>query len=178
MWLTAAVCQAERLAGGLRDLIGQANRQPQERQLVRLDTLLDDLQRVWSPVAATANVRLRVLSRAVSVRSEPNRLRSILDNLIGNAIKYSPDGRILVGWRIRSGLVAVDICDTGGGIAEVDQERIFAAFCQLDSSADGLGLGLSIVRDHCAALGHRLELMSRPGRGSRFRLILGDPKAD
>jgi signal transduction histidine kinase len=178
LWLRSALSQTERIAGGLRSLLHSPLCAPGATARVDLAALLGEAERDWSGAAALAGVGLRLRSRPVAIRSDPHRLRSILDNLIGNAIKYSPTGRILVGCRMHRGEVVLDVLDNGCGIALADQERVFAAFCQLDCATEGLGLGLSLVRDHCAALEHRIELASIPGRGSRFRVRLGRPLPD
>jgi signal transduction histidine kinase len=175
MWLEAAMVQTERIAGGLSDLIVQSTASSDaELRQVQLEPLFAEVARAWSATAALQGVGLRVRPAAGSVTSDHARLRSIIDNLIANAIKYSPAGRVLVGLRRRRGETVIDVVDNGCGIAEENRERVFAAFCQISSAAQGVGLGLSLVRDHCRALGHRVELASILGRGSRFSVYLGD----
>ena len=176
MWLDAAIVQAERIAGGLSDLITHSAAPPEaDLRHIALAPLLADVARVWSVTAATQGVGLRVRPASGVVLSNQKRLRSIIDNLIVNAIKYSPEGRVVVGVRRRKREVVIDVVDNGCGIADHDHQRVFSAFCQVSSAAEGVGLGLSLVRDHCKALGHRIELASQLGRGSRFSLYLGSP---
>jgi signal transduction histidine kinase len=95
----------------------------------------------------------------------------IISNLLANAFKWTPEGGIVrVALTQRNGAVAVDIADTGPGIAPEEQERIFRAFWSRDGG--GTGLGLAIARELAFALGGRIELDSSPGHGSRFRLVL------
>jgi signal transduction histidine kinase len=173
-WLDAAMAQTKRINGGLSDLV-RASTQEQRflRQPVNLGDVLGEVQRAWSVSAMLAGVTLKVVIRDVFAVTDRERLLSIIGNLVCNAIKYSPGGRVVVGCRLRAGQVAVDVVDNGKGIAEPDQDRVFAAFCQLNPTAPGFGLGLSIVRDHCLALDHDLQLVSNLGRGSRFRVVLG-----
>ena len=100
----------------------------------------------------------------------------IVQNLVSNAIKYTrPGGRVLVGCRRRGGRLRIDVIDTGIGFNRDQHALIFAEFSRLDQGArmaQGLGLGLSIVKRLVTALGLTLELESIEGRGSRFSLLL------
>jgi CheY-like chemotaxis protein len=94
-----------------------------------------------------------------------------------NAIRYTQRGGVLVGARRRNGQIAIDVVDTGVGIAAEDREHIFEEFYQVRDGRSsrahaGMGLGLAIVRRLAALLGHRIEVASRIGRGSRFRVLL------
>jgi signal transduction histidine kinase len=95
----------------------------------------------------------------------------IITNLLSNAFRWTPDGgTIELGLRGTNGTVAVAVDDTGPGIQPVDQERIFRPFWSRDGA--GTGLGLAIANELATALGGRIELVSKPGRGSRFELVL------
>jgi signal transduction histidine kinase len=175
MWLDAARIQVGRIAGGLSELVeASLPRESASRGCFSLCALFDEIEADWSSAAQVAGVRLRVVRSSALVHSERRRVRSILDNLIGNAIKYSRSGNVLLGCRHRDGGLVIEVVDDGPGIAPDQQQRIFRAFCQIDPEREGLGLGLSLVREHCAALGHRVELASVPERGSRFSLLLAD----
>jgi signal transduction histidine kinase len=102
---------------------------------------------------------------------------TIRRNLVGNAIKYTRRGRVLVGCRWRQEGLAVAVCDTGPGIQEDKLPRIFDEFYQLDPKSSGLGLGLSIVKRTADMLGYRLEVRSSVGRGSTFGIVIpfGEP---
>jgi len=137
-------------------------------------------QRLSIDVQAQAEARgldLRFVPSSAAVLSDPVHLRSIAQNLISNALKYTVSGRVLVGVRRAPGGVWLQVHDTGPGIAPKDQERIFNEFERLSNSDQpGTGLGLTIVRRACQQLGHELEVHSTPGRGSLFRVLL--PLAD
>jgi two-component system, sensor histidine kinase len=107
------------------------------------------------------------------VTSDPAYLRRILQNLIGNAIRYTMRGTVLVGARLRGGMCRLEVWDSGPGIPETEQSNIFKEFHRLNakaSASEGMGLGLAIVERACALLGHPLELRSRLGQGSCFAI--------
>ncbi len=152
---------------------------------VPLSEILRQLAEEFAPLAAQKGLELRVVPSTAVVRSDPAYLRRILQNLIGNAIRYTNEGRVLIGARRMGSALRMEVWDTGCGIAEEDQELIFQEFQRLDaraSASEGLGLGLAIVERACARLGHPLGLWSVPGRGSGFFVSLpasdaADPRA-
>lgn len=134
--------------------------------------LLDQLALQAAPAAGVKRLRLRTVPTRLRVRSDRAMLERILGNLIGNAIRYTERGGVLVGVRRAGGACRFVVADTGVGIAEADRERIFDEFYQAANPARdrrlGFGLGLATVRRLCEALGHPLEVRSVPGRGSSF----------
>ena len=111
------------------------------------------------------------------VKADDRRLRQVFDNLIGNAVKYSPQGgEIVVGARREDGRVRVYVRDEGVGIPEEEQEAIFEPFYRVDSSlrrkAQGAGLGLFLVRAIVRAMGGDIWVESEAGKGSTFYFTL------
>jgi signal transduction histidine kinase len=107
------------------------------------------------------------------VQGDATRLRQVFDNLIGNAIKYSPDGgRIVVGGVDRNSDVLVYVQDEGVGLTEADQERIFERFYRVDGAltrkTQGTGLGLYLAKAIVEAHGGTMSVDSKPGQGSTF----------
>lgn len=142
---------------------------------VDLDHLFGTLESDFAPVAGAKNVGLKFRRSGCQVRSDPAYLRRVLQNLIGNAVRYTTQGRVLVAARPRDGAIQIGIWDTGPGIAESEQQNVFKEFHRIDrkaSATEGLGLGLAIVERACAMLGHGLELRSTPGRGTVFLLTI------
>lgn len=138
---------------------------------VRMDRLLRQLQDEFAPLAAHKGLELRVVPTSAVVASDPAYLRRILQNLIGNAVRYTARGKVLVGARRRRGMVRLEVWDTGPGIPEEEQDNIFLEFRRLNapaSASEGMGLGLAIVERACALLGHPLGLSSEVGRGTGF----------
>ena len=116
------------------------------------------------------------------VTGDPTRLRQVLINLIGNAIKFTSAGelRVRVSWgEDPEPVLEVDVIDTGIGMTEEQVSRVFGAFVQADSSITrrygGTGLGLHLARALAQAMGGDLEVRSAPGEGSTFRLRVAAP---
>jgi anti-sigma regulatory factor (Ser/Thr protein kinase) len=113
---------------------------------------------------------------SLTVRTDRRLLRRLLQNLVANAIKYTPRGRVLVGCRrLKNGRLRVDVIDSGIGIPPDKQTIIFQEFQRLDQGAQaarGLGLGLSIVERIGRVLNHEIGLRSSPGTGSTFSVTI------
>lgn len=140
---------------------------------VALDRLLAQLNDEFGALAAAKGLRLMVAPCSAVVMSDAGYLRRILQNLIGNAVRYTQKGRILIGARRRGGMIRLEVHDTGPGIPEEEQDNIFKEFHRLNapaSASEGMGLGLAIVERACALLGHPLGLRSEVGRGTTFLL--------
>ncbi|HEX6809933.1 MAG TPA: ATP-binding protein [Gemmatimonadaceae bacterium] len=111
------------------------------------------------------------------VRADPDRARQVLQNLVSNAVKFTPPGgRIAVRAAARGDTVRITVRDTGVGVAPEKLEFIFEPFVQLDrdlaSPREGAGLGLAISRDLARAMGGDITARSTPGKGSTFTLAL------
>lgn len=106
------------------------------------------------------------------VHTDQTVLREIVDNLIQNAIKFTTNGTISLGYDIDGDQIRIWVSDTGKGIAKQDHERIFERFVKLDEFVPGTGLGLSVVKSHVTNLGGTLGLESELGKGSEFWVLL------
>ncbi|MGK8234524.1 Signal transduction histidine kinase [Roseovarius sp. EC-HK134] len=142
---------------------------------VPLRRITDQLIDEFAPIAAIKGLDLRYVPCGAMVESDASYLRRVLQNLIANAIRYTPSGKVLVGARRQGRNLRLEVRDTGPGIAPADQDRIFQEFHRLDahvSAAEGMGLGLAIVDRACALLGHPLELRSDLGCGACFSVTV------
>ncbi|HKP96007.1 MAG TPA: ATP-binding protein [Fibrobacteria bacterium] len=112
----------------------------------------------------------------VSAVGDPARVRQVLTNLIGNAIKFTKSGGITIEVRIRNGMARTEITDTGIGIAEESRPRLFRKFSQADASTTrhfgGTGLGLAISKSLMELMHGQLDFTSTHGRGSTFFMTL------
>jgi Na+/proline symporter/signal transduction histidine kinase/ActR/RegA family two-component response regulator len=137
----------------------------------RIDELLQRLEVEFTPLAREKGLDLVFMPCSLTVRSDRRLLGRLLQNLVSNAIKYTPAGHVLVGCRRRGAHLRVDICDTGIGIPHSKRRAVFREFHRLDQgarAARGVGLGLSIVERIARVLDCEVLLQSTLGRGSRF----------
>jgi CheY-like chemotaxis protein len=143
--------------------------------------LVDEVMDIFGPEAAAKSLRLQVeCSPDVPAQfvADPARLRQILVNLVGNAVKFTPSGEVRIEMHCvgddSARTLWIDVVDSGLGVRESDRERIFNAFQQLDATASrahaGSGLGLKISRDLAQLMGGTLDVVAAHGGGSRFRL--------
>lgn len=143
---------------------------------VRLDDLLTGLQADFLPLAANKGLDLQVRPTAAVVRTDALMLRRIVQNLIGNAVRYTARGRVRVLTRVIGEQVRIEVWDSGPGISHAERRAIFEEFHRgVGAEAlgpHGLGLGLSIVQRMSSVLGHPVGLYSRPNCGTCFHLTL------
>lgn len=175
-WLGHALDAGERLSVDL-DRLAEASDLDEVSELPRLRifavaNVLTPLVAAWRQHAERRGLSLRLVPSTVRVVSDPVMLRTILGNLVGNAIKYSRNGHIVIGCRRCGTKVAIEVADNGLGIPEAERDAVFQAFRQLNPDSEGLGLGLSIVKRTADLLGHDLYLKSEVGRGSRFGVVV------
>ncbi len=137
-----------------------------------IENVLRLIELNYSPLAQEKGITLKVMRSGVTVSSDAQLLERILGNLIANAIRYTSQGRVLVGCRRCGKGLRVLVFDTGLGIPAAHLDDIFDEFFQLANPerdrSKGLGLGLSIVKRSAALLNHALIVESLPGRGSTF----------
>ncbi len=150
---------------------------------VPTEPFLAELESFMRPMAIKKKVAFEILrcDRLPSVlKTDPVRMRQCLINLIGNAVKFTDAGHIFVNIQTETikdkDFIRFDVEDTGIGIPKDKQEQIFNAFSQADNSTTrkygGTGLGLTITRQLAKLLGGDLRLVSEPGKGSTFSLLI------
>lgn len=142
--------------------------------------LVDNIEAALGPKARQKGLKLTLeIAQGVpgTVRSDLSRLNQIVNNLVGNAIKFTPQGEV----KLRIFMPDLDhwaceVSDTGPGIAPADQEHVFDSFWQVDSPQTrehgGAGLGLSIAKQLANRLGGTIALQSELGKGSKFVVTL------
>ncbi|TPQ29828.1 ATP-binding protein [Methylomonas koyamae] len=141
-----------------------------------LDDLFQRLQSEFQPIAAENRNQLKIRHAPLLVNTDPAMLERMLRNLIGNALRHTGHGRVLVAARRRCGSAEIQVIDTGPGIPDNQLDEIFVEFHQLHNPArdrrQGLGLGLAIVKRLAKLLNHKIRVKSRLGHGSCFCLTL------
>ncbi len=186
----------ETLFGGLLDISKLDAGVVQARvEVFALQPLLEQLEHSYAPLATAKGLRLRLRPSRAVVRTDPALLQRILGNLLANAIRYTHAGAVLVGCRRRAEGLALQVLDTGIGIPVEQQAAVFEEFVRLnepisggrsqtgtgggyggstsgDAADAGLGLGLAIVKRSAQMLGLPLRLVSSPGQGSLFEVLV------
>jgi PAS domain S-box-containing protein len=140
-----------------------------------MQRLIDRLSAEFARQAKHKGLEFESIACGSMVRSDPNLLSEIIQNLIGNAIRYTDKGKVELKCVERDGHCCVEVEDTGVGISKDQQEAIFTEFHQVKSpggNQEGFGLGLAIVKRLTDLLEHSIEVESDPGRGSCFRVNL------
>jgi signal transduction histidine kinase len=175
--INASVEALERLFSALLDISKlDTGAVVPNRAAFALAPLLARLEHEYAPIAAVSGLRLGVVSTRLWTDSDPVLLERILSNLVSNAIRYTVRGGVVIGVRRDGQRIALQVWDSGIGIAPCDRERIFDEFYQIGNterhSSKGMGLGLAITRRLTDLLGHPISVDSRPGRGSRFSVEL------
>jgi signal transduction histidine kinase len=165
--------RAEGLIEDLREIarLDSGTQHPRIAPLA-IDAVLRELYSDYAPAAARKGLTLRLRSSSLWIASDRQLLYRVLQNLLGNAIKYSLRGKVLLGVRRRPGSLEIQVLDQGPGIAKADQARVFGEFERLGNGGsgeeEGLGLGLAIVSRYATLLKLPLHLHSEPGHGSVF----------
>ncbi len=137
--------------------------------------LLKQIGTDFLPIAQEKKLKLVMLPSGLYVRTDRNLLRRLIQNLVSNAIKYTRQGKILVGVRRRGELAEIIVADSGIGIPGDDLNNVFNEFTRLaggKQEAPGLGLGLSIVDRIARVLRIEIQAESHEGRGTRFSVLL------
>jgi Na+/proline symporter/signal transduction histidine kinase len=146
----------------------------------KMADLMRSLEIEFAPIARAKGLELDFVPCSLPVESDRSLLRRLLQNFISNAIKYTPQGRVLVGCRRRGTTLQIGVYDTGVGIPPLKRGEIFKEFHRLEQGARiarGLGLGLSIVERLARVLNHGISIDSNPGGGSVFSVTVPTAQA-
>lgn len=151
------------------------NEQAVRNEEVDLGIVGERAVRRFSNEALKRSINFRSELRPIKVISDQRMIETVIDNLMTNALRYTPkDGKITLSARLENQEAVLEVADTGVGISPVQQMLIFERFYRTDSARDrergGTGLGLSIARRAAIAIGGRIEVQSEVGKGSTFRL--------
>ncbi len=148
------------------------------RESVQLDSVLRYTLDLYESQARDKNIQVEtnISGRLPTVRANPIRIRQMLDNLVGNAIKYSPsNGSVRVGLQSEGQQIILRVEDSGPGIPAGEQGRVFEKFYRgsnIPHSTSGSGLGLAIVKSIVESHQGRVWVESVPGKGSTFFVVL------
>ena len=158
----------------------EAGRMPLNVASFAVPDLISEVMAELEPIIKRSNlvVQPKMKAKLPALRSDRQKVKQIVLNLLSNALKFTPAGTVKIVARhdVRAGTISIGVIDSGVGIAPEDQAKVFEDFRQLDSSPTrgygGTGLGLSICRRLSQMLGGTIELESEIGKGSTFTLSL------
>jgi len=150
------------------------------QEQVDIGALCTETAQRFRLAAEEAGVTLLVCAERFSVVTDPRLTDTVVNNFVSNAIRYTPaGGRVQIQAHHRRSAIVIAVRDTGIGISPQDLERIFDRLYRVDKARDratgGSGLGLAIARRAAESLGARIEVESKLGEGSEFRLLLPSP---
>jgi signal transduction histidine kinase len=142
---------------------------------VHVGQVIRQVRRDNEEVALKKGIFIRTVTSEALILSDRLLLTAALHNLVSNAVKYTePGGRIVLGCRNVGPFIRIDVYDNGIGFPDDQVPKAFEAFTRLDATRrDGLGIGLFIVCQAIGLLGHRIDVVSAPCRGSRFSIFVG-----
>ena len=150
-----------------------------ERAVFPVNDILERLKAEFSYQAKAQGLELIKVRSTLWIDSDPRLLEQMIRNMLGNALKYTKQGKVLLGCRRSRDTVRIEIWDSGVGIPESQLDAIFDEYHQIDNAARernrGLGLGLSIVKRLGDLMSHPVGVKSRPGRGSVFSITVNRP---
>lgn len=169
-----AIDSMTRLLNGLLDIsrLESGAIEPQRVQ-VRLYDVLHELRAAFEPLARVKGLRIDVDLLDIVLVTDRVLFGQLIENLVGNAVKYTDHGRVAVRCTVESEGLTIEVEDTGVGIPDDKIERIFDEYYQVDIHGvrrSGVGLGLAIVREVARLLGYSIKVSSRVGEGTRVRI--------
>jgi signal transduction histidine kinase len=178
-YLSTISMSAERLSGLVEDML-EVSRIEQGRMSINMETLsvedeIDTAVATLMPVANKKKLNLMVEKEAVGmIQADPTRIRQIFDNIIGNAIKYTPEGSVVIKLYQERGRQFIRVVDTGIGMSEEERKHLFQKFYRIRNSDTeniiGTGLGLWITKQIIEKMGGQITVESIKGVGSHFIL--------
>ena len=147
----------------------------------RISTIAHTLEMEFMPAAMNKGLSLTVKNGSDAViLTDKERIIQIGNNLLSNAIKFTEEGSVSLTTDYTDGILTITVGDTGTGMTEDEQRRVFGAFERLSNAAtkEGFGLGLAIVHNITTMLHGKVRLESKKGKGSRFTVEIPMQKAD
>jgi PAS domain S-box-containing protein len=174
---------AHRLLSTINDVMDIAKIESGQISFIREDfdvvPVFRDVYTFFSKQNRALEIRINLPVERHIICSDRMKIQQILINLVNNALKFTNEGYVEMGFELTPGFVTLFVKDTGIGISIEDQKRIFERFTQVDGANkrvyEGTGLGLSIVREFTHMLGGDVWVESEPGKGSQFYIKFNNP---
>jgi len=162
--------------GELLDTRWLKERAQASEELIDLGNILEDVRLTLAPQILESGANVLTELQVTEITFIRRKIRSVLHNLIGNAIKYTPAGQtpeLLIKSYLENGQVVISVTDNGIGMDEGAQQRIFDKFQRVRSDYEGTGVGLYLVHTIITSAGGKISIDSEPGKGSTFSIYLG-----
>jgi two-component system phosphate regulon sensor histidine kinase PhoR len=179
-FLDIILTEGKRLAATINDLldVSQLYKEKTTLQLrnVELQKLVTNAYEQFKPLATKINFGIQLIEKPIFIQADENKLQQAINNLVSNAIKFTPGGgRVSISlYEIENDYV-IEVSDTGFGIPEKDREKIFDRFYRVERPGmeiRGVGLGLSITKKILDLHGYKLEFESEVNKGSTFKILI------
>lgn len=153
----------------------QTNTLTVNKEATDIKHLLTDIAAIFSVEIHEKGLQLRTEfeEASINIYTDATKIRQIVTNFVSNAIKFTADGSITIGYELKDDWLSIYVKDTGIGIKEADKQKIFNRFHQVEEVKErGAGLGLSICAGFAEALGGKIEVTSKKEEGSTFSIII------
>lgn len=144
---------------------------------INVGEVIEERVNFLGPSAKSKNIEMKVHTEPVYINSDKNLIIELIDNLVGNAVRYNvPNGKVSVSVKNKGNLCEIEVEDTGIGIPKEDTERVFERFYRVDKSRSretgGTGLGLAIVKHIVELHGGEIKLQSKLGKGTKIIVLI------
>lgn len=172
--------QMKKVVNDLVDSRWQEHRYQAAQELVDLQNILEDVRLTLAPQILESKAKVKTDIEISEIAFVRRKLRSIMYNLVNNAIKYTPADRnpeILIRSYREKNYIIVSVTDNGVGISKKDQNSIFDKFQRVRTTRDGSGVGLYLVNTIVATAGGKITVESKPGKGLVFKVFLKQDKS-
>jgi len=145
-----------------------------KKEKVSVEKLIESVIDVYGPIAQKKGVALEVKggNEPLVILGDPSLLPYVLTNLVSNAIKFTSEGSVAITAERKEKFISISVSDSGIGMSEETQRRMFEKFFKADPSAPGTGVGLTIVKEIAEGHGGRIEFKSKLGKGTTFTIFL------
>lgn len=147
------------------------NKATNQNEIYSVKMILDTLEKLFRQEATDKGLKFHLISSSFQLSCPPMPLIRISSNFVSNAIKHCDQGRIIIGCRRLSEQLRLDVYDQGAGLSTDQLQRLQQAY-QKGENSQGEGLGLAISRELAESMGWEIEIMSQPGKGSRFSVLI------
>ena len=173
--LENSLIDMKKVVDGLMDTRLQRHKYQAAEELLDLQNIIEDVRLTLAPQIQERNVKIKLDLKDTQLVFIRRKLRSAIYNLLSNAIKYTPLDRnpeITISSKTEDDHIVICVSDNGNGISEADQKSIFKKFERIQTDVEGSGVGLYLVNTIVTSAGGKIEVESKPGEGSIFKLIL------